>query len=303
MFSYSAYGLRICSDLPVPEFSSAEADAKFDVRIRIGHLNRRPAATEPQSGCFHATPDAAHLFWKTHGTYLVRRGREIVAEPADNVHSVPRLPLLGVAMGLLLHQRGFFTLHASAVAVNGGAIAFVGAKGAGKSTTAAALHVRGHPLIADDVVAVMLDGTGQPFVIPGYPAFKLWSEAVSALDETPETLPRLHPLADKRVRPATHGFARAPVPLRAIYALADGSMQEAIPLPPQAAFVETVSHSYAQRFLGSTGATPIHLHQCANLVGAAPIYRLERPYELATLPELARFVEAHAARSLSPFVA
>ena len=53
------------------------------------------------------------------------------------------------------HLRGEIALHASAVVIEGHAIAFLGASGAGKSTMAAALCVRpGTQLAADDIVYV-----------------------------------------------------------------------------------------------------------------------------------------------------
>ena len=53
--------------------------------------------------------------------------------------------LLGPVLGLLLRFRGVTCLHASAVAIGDSVIAFVGAEGAGKSTTAAAFARPGMP--------------------------------------------------------------------------------------------------------------------------------------------------------------
>lgn len=298
MFFYTAYGLRIRSELAVPEFVPADEEAYPDVRVRFGRVDRRPSDPEGAHGCFHATPDEAYLFWKTHGAYVVRDGREIVVEPSTDPHRVPRLPLLGVALGILLFQRGLLTFHASAVSVDGGAAAFVGAKGAGKSTLAAALHARGHPLMTDDVLAATFSAgpsrAGRPYVAPGFPRFKLWPNAVVAVGRDPEDFPRLHPQLEKRGVDAARGFSLEAVPLRGVYALADGPAVRARPLPPQEAFAELMGHAYAQRFLGSTGTTPAHFRRCMKLLGAVPMFRLERPRSLSALSELAQFVEEHA---------
>src|SRR3989454_2089338 len=51
-----------------------------------------------------------------------REGREIVVEPAPGVDAgTLRLFLLGPVRAVLLHQRGFLVLHASAVVLDGGA--------------------------------------------------------------------------------------------------------------------------------------------------------------------------------------
>ena len=60
----------------------------------------------------------------------------------------------GLADALLAHLRGETSLHASAVARDGRALAFLGRSGDGKSTLAAHLCQRGFALVADDVLRV-----------------------------------------------------------------------------------------------------------------------------------------------------
>ncbi len=144
------------------------------------------------------------------------RGRDLVIEPAPGAEeSELRLIMLGPALAVLLHQRGLLVLHASAAALTSDgshrAVAFMGDKGAGKSTTAAAMCARGHGLIADDLVAVDLSGA-VPHVWPGFPHLKLWPEAAaSTLDDraTAASLARVHSQLEKRSRPVRGEFPRA----------------------------------------------------------------------------------------------
>jgi len=62
-----------------------------------------------------------------------------------------RLYLLGSAWGALCYQRDLLVLHASAVRVDGRAVAFCGRPGMGKSTLAAWLAESGHALVSDDL--------------------------------------------------------------------------------------------------------------------------------------------------------
>ena len=86
----------------------------------------------------------------------------------------------GPFWGLLLRFRGVTCLHASAVAIGGSVIAFVGAEGAGKSTTAAAFARAGYAAVSDDVVA-LVERKGDFFVSPSYPHLCLWPESVEML--------------------------------------------------------------------------------------------------------------------------
>jgi hypothetical protein len=171
MFSYAVYGLHIHSDLPLRGLMVSEGRTGVDACIRLGRVNNLPSKAKPREGCCDATAEEAYFFWEGEGRFLVRGGREIIVEPAPGVDErVLRSVLLGVALGVLLHQRGLLTLHASAVVINGGAVAFIGRKGEGKSTMAAAFYARDSGVLADDIVACLRHDAGRPMVLPGtYP--------------------------------------------------------------------------------------------------------------------------------------
>jgi hypothetical protein len=296
MFSYCAYGLCIHSDLALPGLVASEARAEPDVFVRLGRVNRMPPKAEHRGGCFHATSDEAYFFWEEGGVYLVRGGREIIVEPAPGVEEwMLCLVVLGVALGVLLHQRGLLTLHASAVAVDGAAVAFLGGKGAGKSTTAAALHIRGYSVVADDVVALDVGDTASPMLLPGVPRLKLWPEVAALLGDEPDALPRIHPQLEKRARLVAYESPQVPLPLRCIYVLAEGTHLAVETLQAREIFLEMVGHSYALRFLGTAGVTASHFHQCVRLANSVPVRRLKRPRSLSALPGVARLVREHFA--------
>ena len=154
MYFYNAYGLSINSALPLPELL---ADAKIERSVSVKHekVDLYLPETISSEGYFTSTEREAYFFWDQLGKFLVRDGKEIIVDPLPNVEErAIRLPLLGTVLAVLLHQRGYFVLHASAIAVDGGVVAFLGNKGQGKSTMAATLYSRGHELVADDVVAI-----------------------------------------------------------------------------------------------------------------------------------------------------
>src|SRR5207237_1442435 len=149
-------GLDICSILPLPELLPGNGCA--DARVRLGKVDGLPPEARARKVYARADAGNAYLFWQGVGAFQITHGREITVEPAPGVEArALRLFLLGPALALLLSQRGLLVLHASAVAVEGRAIAFLGESGQGKSTTAAAFLAHGHTVVADDVLAVRID--------------------------------------------------------------------------------------------------------------------------------------------------
>ncbi|HEX2210783.1 MAG TPA: hypothetical protein VHG93_24080 [Longimicrobium sp.] len=137
--------------------------------------------------------------------------------------------LLGPVLGLVLRLRGVPSLHASAVEIDGAAVALVGPAGAGKSTTAAALATRGHALVADDVLALRAS-EGGIVVQPAYPHVRLWPDVVPALFGEGAELPPITPNWEKRGLRLDEAFHPHPLPLRRVYVL---SGREAGPDAPR----------------------------------------------------------------------
>jgi hypothetical protein len=288
MHSYFAYGLRIHSDIALPELEPGEAAA--DAFVRLGKVNGIPPDALTRDYYSKLSVDQVQFFWKEAGKFLIKDGREILIEPEPGVEErVLRLFILGPALALLLYQRGLLILHSSAIAVNDGAIAFLGEAGGGKSTTAAAFHKRGYRVVADDVVAVRLDAE-PPIVFPSFPRLKIWPETATFLGDDLASLAELHPTMAKRGRQVAEAFSKNPLPLRRIYVLAEGQIPEIEILPPHATVIELVRHSYGVRLLQSLDASS-HFLQCADLARRIPVRRLKRPYTLESLPGTIRAVE------------
>lgn len=177
--------------------------------------------------------------------------------------------LLGPVFGLLLRLRGITCLHASAVAFDDWCAVFVGAEGAGKSTTAAAFAAEGQPVLSDDVVAL---GWGSPaaaksapgfdisrtslfHVWPAYPHICLWPDSAEMVPGLPENLPRLAPDWDKRrLALGADGilYAPRPLPLAAIYIFVERRADRAPaiePCLPKTALLSLVANTYANNVL------------------------------------------------------
>jgi hypothetical protein len=230
-----------------------------------------------------------------YGTCLVKDGSRILVEPREGIEErVLRLMILGPAMGILLHQRGILTLHASAVCINGVTVAFLAEKKGGKSTTAALLHSRGHAVVADDIVAVNEVQNGIFRLLPGGCQMKIEPDVAAALGERVEQMSRLHPSLTKLAHPTRVQLSDQPMVLKKIFILGKNLTRNIRKMLPQDIFRELLRHSYAVRFLGERGATPGHFKRMIKLANSVPVYIMERPDSLEELPQLARWIEEQA---------
>ncbi len=248
---------------------------------------------------FSPNPEEDYLFWRGVGSFLVREGNEIAIDPSPGLDErVLRLLLLGPVLAVLLRQRGHLLLHASAVAVAGEAVLFLGSSGRGKSTTAAALRARGHGLVTDDV-AVLRAEESPPLVYPGFPQLKLWPEVLVSLGDDPEKLPRWNPYLEKRARPAATEFSQTPLAVTKIYVLDEGNAPGILPLKPQEAFMELVRHTYGSDYglqptMGVGSAS--HFFRCKSIIDKVAILSLRRQKSLSQLPNLVRLIEEDLSR-------
>jgi hypothetical protein len=292
MFRYFAYGLHIQSPLRLPELVDDNSRARPDAVIRFGRVGKKPLVKV--DGAYQVERDAIYCFWREAGIFLVHGGREIIIEPGPEIEKLVLQPFItGPLLALLLHQRGLLILHASAVEVDGAAIAFLGDKGWGKSTTAASMLMRQHRLIADDVAALDIKDDGSIQVLPAFPQIKLLPHACNSLGIDPEETPRLHPKIDKRVYSDRNGFSPAPVSLMHIYVLDKGKRLLIERLGRQEAFMELVRHSYAAKHLAATKTLASHFRQCGKVASSVATFRLKRPFVLSELHCMTKSVEQH----------
>jgi hypothetical protein len=289
MESYRACGLTLLSEIELPELPRGHGAP--DVRIVRGRVDPEGAVSIDPTCRLRTAANDALLAWEGVGAFAIRRGREITVAAAPCVDAaLLRRFILGSCIAVLLHQRGRVILHASASAVEDLAAVFLGHRGSGKSTVGSALHSAGHAMIGDDLVSLDLRSSSEPWVFPTYPVMRLWPDALAALGEDPESLPRIDPGFEKRSRLVAERFQQRPLPLRCIYVLSRGEGLEIQPAAPQSGFMELVWNSYLARIIRELGARE-HFLQCAELVRRVPVRRILRDTGRVRPAEVAKAVE------------
>jgi len=288
---YTAFGLRIDSDVELSELPhDAGAVAGSHVRILLGSV--RSETPDNNSPLMWIRPSDFGVGYPEVARFAITGGDQIVVDRAAGAdESAIRLFLLGPVFALLLHQRGLLVLHASAVSIGGQVVAFAAEKGEGKSTLAAALHARGHPMFTDDLLPIDLRSGSSLLVAPAYPQLKLFPESAAQLNAEPESLSRVHPGFEKRAQPAARDFPTAPQPLSRIFILETGDAEAIHRIPPQLRFVELVRHSYLAQLVSSTGEAAMHFSQVVKLATRVPVAKLVRRRDLRRLSDVAALIE------------
>jgi hypothetical protein len=299
MHSYTVAGLTISSEIPLPELlPHALADDNPDVEIRCGPVPDSLPGAIASTSATQITQDAVLLEIPGVGRFCVHAGKEVRVQPDPAVEAQDlRLFLLGSAFGAIWFQRGFFPLHASVVVINGGAIAFSGDPGAGKSTLAAWLNSQGYPLLCDDVCVIRFADDEQPVAYPAFPRLKLWTDALSALDIDHSGLQRDYSRADKYHLSAEGEFRLEPAPLRHINLLRfsdDLAPPRIEDIKPAHAVPLLRDNTYRFQYISGLGLTRRHFLDCVKLARNTQTHFLIRPRQFAAMADCQRLVEEQA---------
>ena len=226
IYHYDVAGLSVASECQLQLPPIEEPSAAPDIAIRRGRIDDQAFHDSPQLGGWQIAEDQALLSIDQIGRFLLVGDRTIVVEEAPGAtEAMVRSFLAGSVFGALCHRRGILPLHASAVeAADGGAAAFVGKSGAGKSTMLAALARRGHRVLTDDVCFLRVGPRGEALVWPGVSRIRLWQDSLDALAFDPASAERVGRQIDKfEVFPSQPVARPAPRRLRQVFQLSDAS--------------------------------------------------------------------------------
>jgi hypothetical protein len=240
--TYLVSGTALTTDLPLPELPLLAPDdepARAWALVLADHVDATVDVVEFE----HRTRDGR--LWCRVGSgdgvlVLEFPGKlDVVVRTADHVAE------LAVARGLatstlrhlvidqlvphLLRADGEVVLHASAVALDGAALAFLGPSGSGKSSLAGGFVRAGAELLADDFLVVR-EQEGCYTTTAAYPGLRLWPDSAAHLAGDPGLLAEVADYNDKQrwaVAPRAPGTS---VPLAALLVLGDAPQDDADPV-------------------------------------------------------------------------
>ena len=293
-YRYNAFGLNIHSSIEIPEMTPH--DETPDVRIELGRVPDKLKDPALVGVRFQAKPGVFWMKKDNTAKYLAEDGARIVVERFPDARDRDvRLYLLGSVLGAILHQREMLPLHASAVRVNGQCVLFCGRSGAGKSTIAKALMMRGFRFHSDDICVLKMPGNGdEPMVYPGYPQIKLWEDAMDELGVGLKQFPRVRQAWHKYAVPVEEATSLIPpLPLKKIYILFPHNQKQIrmVPLGGAEKVSALKDQTYRYHLVGGLGKTVQHFRLAAELAEKAQVTDLYRPQKPFLLDQLTSFLE------------
>jgi hypothetical protein len=290
MFNYYAFGLNISSQIELPGIIETTGNNEPDVQIIMGNVNPLISGADVNVAFnYYVDYDDVYLFWDDIGTVNISNGNEIKVDVQNDINQI--IPfLLGPVMAILLHQRGFLVLHGSSVKINDNAIAFIGHRGIGKSTTAINLYKNGYSLITDDILAIKFDEDGIPYINPGYPHVRLTKNSYNHIKDKTTILTPICTIVGKLFCDASNNFSSAPLKLKRIYLLETGEQINISNLNSQETLIDLIKHSTAHRIFKDADQAN-NLTQCANLINNVSIRELKIIHSFNNISELINLIE------------
>ncbi len=249
-WEYCVYGLRLRTNQPVPGVIVPCEPGKVDVDISFNEAEcchslsagevavyTGPGIAENREPYFRVWKNENHPqaylgIQYTDGKgfasfFINREGSRVEVKRTKSIPFQDMLTyLLGPVIGCILRLRKVTCLHAGVVAVDGKALAIIGPKGSGKSTTVAALAHHGQAVLSDDI-APLSEVKGRFVVAPGYPRLRLWPDTIATLlGPTTGELSKILSFTEKRFlnlsvngEPNDWRFRDKPLELAAVYIL------------------------------------------------------------------------------------
>lgn len=218
-------------------------------------------------------------------------------DPGTSAATLEHL-LLNQVKPLALSLQGKNMFHASAVALDTGAVAFAGRSGQGKSTLAASFAASAHGFLTDDGLEV--SETPQGFLVhPSHPSIRLWQDSRERLVSHDANVAapiqyseKSRVLSDERLP-----HVDRVLPLRLLYVMANEGVRniEIEELTPAEALIGLVGHSFLLN-IDDRSVMARHFERLSRMVESLPVFRLDYPRRYEQLPQVRAAVISHVSQ-------
>ncbi len=223
-------------------------------------------------------------------------GTEVVAHPTDGTDEVTVEHLyINQLVPLALSRQGRPAYHASVVTVPGGAVAFLGKSGMGKSTLAASFALSEAAFLTDDALLVEETKDGC-LAMPSHASLRLWDDSAAALID--ERIAKASAISYSSKARLLAGEALAyceePQTLLATYVLdRQGAKDVAIrELTGLDRYMAWLGNSFLLD-IKDHALLSLHFEWTHRISGAVPTFALDYPRNYGMLPDVQDAVRHH----------
>jgi hypothetical protein len=310
-YRYGVYGIVVVSDTPLalPNYGhGALGQVEYlSAPASVFLTAMQGASFDPRSDSWYRIAflqdGSTYVRWETVGEFLVAAdGRRITCRAAEESSGESfQVYMLGQALSFALVKQGFEPLHATVVAVDDQAVAFLGGNAFGKSSLAACFLEAGCRLLTDDLL-VLRESSREILAYPGPPRLKLFPKIASRFLGQMGNRVHMNAHTEKLILPLDeHRRCSSPVSLKAVYSLVaprDACRKPGVSierLSPGEAFVELVKGTFNRRLMGP-GRLARQFDAMAGLADRISVQKLTYPRAIDRLQEVRGMVLADLAR-------
>jgi hypothetical protein len=292
-YYYKVYGLILESEIEIPEVPEI-IKSEPNATIKIGTVPDKLNDTLGKGVLYELTKKDFLFKLERIAKYRVQSGEIITIQPEvdANLNEI-RLFLLGSVFAALLHQKGIFVLHGSAVAKDKKAIIFTGSSSSGKSSVAYGLYKKGYTFVSDDISVITCSDNGTCSIYPGIPQFKLWKDVLNHLKHF-EMLNKVRPTIEKYTLPITNSIAKSPIEIGCIISLRTKNSPgfKIEELNGVQKFNMLRKHTYRLQYLTNMQQSLLHFNQLSILSKKLKVFNLERPLVPLNIEAFTDFIES-----------
>lgn len=299
---YKIYGLKIKSDIEIPEALEIDLDSSEtpDVTIRHGKMPDDYYEMVEKGDFINSgmvsKKDSMILKIVGTGVYHISKDEVVIEEDANATHHYVKAYLLGSCLGYCMYLRNIIAIHGGGIEKYGKGIIVTGESGAGKSTVCNNLRTKGFDFISDDVCAISFKDINTPHIELAYPQQKLCKDAALALGYDLSELIYIDEYRDKYAIRLKDRFLKDGAPFKYLFeiALAEDDAKEikVEKIDASQKLFAIIRNIYrGEGSINMWGMPPTSMQACAKMAATIEVYKITRPKGTDTVKDIMAFIE------------
>ena len=195
-YSYNAFGLKIISELELPELQPTDESGVYDIKISLGKVPVALAHPKITGIRFERNEHEFLLNVLNVAGYYASANEIVIRQYNDSDLDSVRIFLYTSVFPAILILNKYLPIQASALERGGKAFLIAGEDGAGKSSIAGALNKRGYNIISDDI-SVIVSTADCYKALPGIVFPILWENTIKHLGKEINEFKKVRPVINR----------------------------------------------------------------------------------------------------------